>query len=85
MLTPEKIQEYLENIQDWAVTFVPKLIVAGLILWIGMKVAAKLEKLFAKMLSKAKIDIEVEEFLVSIIGMIMKLVVILVAAGVVCR
>jgi len=83
MLTPEKIQEYLENIQDWAVTFVPKLIVAGLILWIGMKVAAKLEKLFAKMLSKAKIDIEVEEFLVSIIGMIMKLVVILVAAGVV--
>lgn len=83
MINPEKIQEYLENIQDWAVVFVPKLLLAALVLWIGMKVAAKLEKLFSKMLSKAKIDIEVEEFLVSIIGMVLKFVVILIAAGII--
>lgn len=82
-MDPEKIKEYFEQFQDWAVVFVPKFILAILIIWIGLKIAKKLEDIFAKLLKNANIDIEIEEFLCSIISVLFKIVVFLIAAGVI--
>ncbi len=77
----DKFAEYSELILDWAVGFVPKLIIAALILWIGMKVVNKLAKLVQAGIDKSGIDPEISGFLGSIVAIIMKFVVIMAAAG----
>jgi len=80
-MNPEIVQEYLIKTQEWAVSFIPKLLLAVLILWIGLKVAKKLSRLISKSLDRAGIEIEVKEFLASIIDVILKGVVFLIAAS----
>lgn len=82
-MEPKKIQEYIGNIQDWAVTLIPKVLLAILIIWVGLKVVKKLSKLISMSLKKAGIEIEVEEFLGSIIDLILKGIVFLIAASIV--
>ncbi|MFT6334886.1 MAG: small conductance mechanosensitive channel [Halioglobus sp.] len=79
----EKIQEYIGEVQDWAVVFIPKVIIAVLIVWIGLKVVNKLSKVVSMSLKKAGIEVEVEEFLGSIIDLALKGVVFLIAASIV--
>jgi small conductance mechanosensitive channel len=82
-MEPEKIQEYIEGIQDWAVVFIPKVILAILIVWIGLKVVKKLSSLVSISLKKAGIEVEVEEFLGSVIDLVFKGIVFLIAASIV--
>lgn len=77
----DKLTEYAEGIMDWAVVFVPKLLVAVLILWIGMKIVRKISTLISKAIHSTGIDPEIAGFLGSIVDMVMKFVVILAAAG----
>ncbi|MGK0390738.1 MAG: small conductance mechanosensitive channel [Maribacter sp.] len=73
--------KYLTQLQDWAVAFVPRFFMALAILWIGFKVVKKLNILVAASLKKANIARETSSFLESIIDIIFKLIVLLVAAG----
>ena len=82
ILGTDKLAEYSENILDWAVSFVPKLVVAILILWIGMKIVKKLSNIIEAAISKSGIDPEISGFLGSIINIIMKFTVIMIAAGI---
>ena len=75
------VQKYLVKFTDWAVEFVPKLILAGLVLWIGFKIIKKLDALVDKSLEKANIGLEIAGFLSSIIGMVMKIIVVMIAAS----
>lgn len=76
-------EKYIELITDWAVVFVPKLILAILIIYIGLKLVKKLSKIFSVVLKKANIDIEIEAFLISFIDIILKIVVVLIGASIV--
>lgn len=76
-------EKYYGLVTDWAVLFVPKLIVSILVIYIGLKLVKKLSKVFSAGLKKANIDIEIEVFLLSLIDIIMKIVVILIAASIV--
>ncbi len=82
-MEPEKIQEYISQIQDWAVVFVPKLIISILVIWIGLKIAKRLSKLVSQALKKAGIEVEIQEFLGSIIDLALKGVVFIVAASII--
>ncbi|MEM9547135.1 MAG: mechanosensitive ion channel family protein [Bacteroidota bacterium] len=77
------IEKYYELITDWAVVFVPKLILSILVVWLGMKIVKKLSKVFTAVLKKANIDREIEEFLISLIDIFMKIVVVVIAASIV--
>ena len=77
------LAKYQTKVTDWAVEFVPKVFLALIILWIGMKIVKRLNKVMTAVLKKSGIDREVEEFLGSIIELVMKGIVILVAASVV--
>ena len=77
------IEKYLQLITDWAVVFVPKLIISLLIIYFGLKLVKKLGKVFSVILKKANIEIEIEEFLISLINIFMKIVVIVIAASIV--
>jgi len=82
-MEPEKIQEYISNIQDWAVVFVPKVIIAILVIWIGLKIAKKLSGIVTQALKKAGIELEIQEFLGSIIDLLLKVIVFIIAASIV--
>lgn len=82
-LSLTNIQKYGSDLMDWTVTFVPKLIVALLILWIGFKIVEKLSQLIGMGLEKAHLGVEITGFLKSIITTVLKIVVIAVAASVI--
>ncbi len=82
-LSLTNIQKYGQDFMDWAVIFLPKLILASLILWIGFKIANKVSKLLGAGIEKAKLDLEITEFLKSIISTVLKVIVIAVAASVI--
>ncbi len=82
-LSTDKLNQYLGNLMDWAVVFVPKLILASLVLFIGFWVARRVGTLLKGGIAKANVSNEVTTFLGSIIDIVLKLAVILVAASIV--
>lgn len=82
-LSTDKLNQYMGNLMDWAVVFVPKLILAALVLFIGFWIARRVGNLLKGGISRAKVSDEVTTFLGSIIDIVLKLAVILVAASIV--
>ncbi len=77
------LEKYFQLVTDWAVVFVPKLIISILIIYFGLKIVKKLSKVLSAVLKRASIEIEIEEFLLSLIDIFMKIVVIVIAASIV--
>ena len=77
------IEKYLTMLTDWAVVFIPKVLIAAIILYVGFKVVKKIDILIDKSLEKANIGPEVSGFLSSIIGMILKIIVVMMAASII--
>ncbi len=69
-------------IQQKAIIYVPKLLLGGLILWIGMKLANKLVNFLAKVLEKAGFDDTIRPFLVSMFSFIIKGALLLIVASI---
>lgn len=80
-MSPEKIQEYLDQLIDWVVTFAPKILMAILILIIGFFIVKRVSKVIKVGLEKSSLDYEITEFLGSLLETIMKLAVILFAVS----
>lgn len=78
-----KIQEYTGKAIDWAVALAPKLLVAILVLFIGLFLVKKISALLTRGLEKANLDIEIREFLSSILTILMKVAVFLIAASII--
>jgi len=78
----EKIQEYLGMLTDWAVKIVPKIILAVIALYIGLFIVKKLMKVIEKALLTANLEIEIREFLASLLGMILKIIIFFIAASI---
>jgi small conductance mechanosensitive channel len=75
----EKLKFYLDKTIDWGIEFVPKLILAFLIFWIGFKVVNRITKTVDKAILATGISQEIGEFLGNIIEMVMKAAIVLVA------
>ncbi len=83
MFSDEKIEEYLDKGMDWVVEFVPNLILAIFVLIIGFWIVKRLMRLVVKSLEKSNISLEVTSFLESIINIVLRFVVILLAASII--
>lgn len=77
----DKIQQYISDLTDWSVKFAPKLVAAILIIFIGLFIVKKLNKLIRLAFEKANLGIEVTEFLSSLMELLLKAVVFLFAAS----
>lgn len=77
-----KLDEYLNQFMDWAVVFVPKLLIAIVILMVGFWLVKKISGFIRTAFNKANISPEIGTFLNSILDIIMKFVVVLIAAGI---
>jgi len=79
----DKFNEYFQIAIDKAVFFLPRIIAAGLILWIGFKIVKKLVKWVGIALEKAGFSETLRPFLSSTLGIILKGVVLFVIASVI--
>ncbi len=78
----DKLQEYSNLLMDWAVEFVPKLLIAILIIFIGLYIVGKISKVIKVAFEKANLGVEVTEFLSSLMELLLKAVVFLFAASI---
>jgi len=82
-LSLNNLQEYGSNLMDWAVVFVPKLLMALIIIWLGFKIVNKISQVVGIGLEKANLGTEITEFLKSILSSVMKIMVLGVAASII--
>ncbi|MDB2606535.1 mechanosensitive ion channel family protein [Zobellia sp.] len=68
----EKINEYAQIAIDKAVFYIPKIFLAGLILWIGFKIAKKIVELVRMALEKTGFSETLRPFLSSTVGVLLK-------------
>ena len=68
----DKINEYLQIAIDKAVFYLPKIIFAGVILWLGFKVVKKLVKWVGMALRKTGFSETLRPFLSSTVSVILK-------------
>ncbi|WP_298472809.1 mechanosensitive ion channel family protein [uncultured Maribacter sp.] len=79
----EKIYEYLEIAQEKIVFFLPKIIMAGLIFWIGFKIVKKLVEWTNTALEKTGFSSTLRPFLTSIVGVVLKGAVLFIIATII--
>lgn len=77
-----KINEYSSLALDNIIKFAPSVIGAILILWIGFKVVKKIMSLVEKLLQKSNLSDSIRPFILSMLGVILKVFVVLAAAGI---
>lgn len=68
----DKLNEYVQIAIDKAVFYLPRMFVAGLILWIGFRVVKKLVQLVSIALQKTGFSETLRPFLASTIGVLLK-------------
>lgn len=78
----DKVAEYQTEFIDFLAHFVPKVILAGLVLWIGFKVINKLMLGVSIALNKAGFSKEIVTFLSSIADICLKVVLFFIVAGI---
>lgn len=68
----EKISEYIYIALDKVVFFLPKIALAGIILWIGFKIAKKMVSMSSNALEKTGFSPTLRPFLTSVVGVFLK-------------
>lgn len=75
------VENYIGKLAAYAIEMVPKIVLAILILFVGLKIIKRLQVVLQKWIEKSISDPEISGFLVSIIDIILRITVILVAAS----
>ncbi len=80
-MNSEQLEFYLSKAMDWAVVFVPKVLMAILVLIVGLFIAKRVSAGIKVGLQKANLGIEITEFLGSLFELLLKAIVVLFAAS----
>ncbi len=78
----DKLNEYLQIAIDKAIFYLPRIIAAGVILWIGFKIAKKIVQVVNAALKKTGFSETLRPFLSSTVGILLKGAVLFVIASV---
>ena len=76
------LQRYLQMAMDWGVIFIPKVLLAFIILWVGFKVLNKLNEITTKTLVSRNIDATIRPFFASMVDVSLRLVLFLLVASI---
>ncbi len=77
------LKDGLHALTELTVGFVPKLLIAILILWVGMKLAKMLKKVIIKALDKRGAEASLKTFLASLVDLLLKAMIVIMAMDVV--
>ncbi len=79
----DKVNTYLDKLTDLAVTYVPKLVLAIVVLLVGSFIIKRVVKLSAKIFEKRKFDKALKSFLLSMIKVALWVLLVITVAGMV--
>jgi len=79
-MNPEDIEKYSGKLQDWAVEFVPKVLLAVAILFVGLWVIKKVLKLTTMAFEKGGFSVEIQGFLGTVVAVILKVALVFIVA-----
>ncbi len=79
----DKVNVYIEKIGTMIIDFAPDLGLAIIVLWAGIKIVNKLAAIVGKALEKAGISENIRPFLISILGISLKVLIVFTAAGII--
>ena len=77
------VQDGLRALTELTVSFIPKLLIAILILWLGMKLAKMLKKLIVRTLERRNAEHSLQTFLGSLVDVLLKAMIIIMAMDVI--
>lgn len=77
------VKDAMTSIIDLTAKFVPKLITAILVLWIGFKLIKMLKKALTKLMDKQKLEMSLKSFLTSFLDVVLKILVIIMVMDIV--
>ena len=77
------VQDGLRALTELTVGFIPKLLIAILILWIGMKLAKMLKKFIVRTLERRNAEHSLQTFLGSLVDVLLKAMIIIMAMDVI--
>lgn len=77
------VQDGLHALTELTVSFIPKLLIAILILWVGMKLAKMLKKFIVRTLEKRNAEPSLKTFLGSLVDVLLKAMIIIMAMDVI--
>ena len=77
------IKDGIHSLTELTVSFVPKLLVAILVLWLGLKLANMLRKMIVKALDRRGAEGSLKTFLGSLVNLLLKAMVILMAMDII--
>ena len=77
----EKVTTLSEQLQNWMFNFGPKLVSALLVFIIGLFVINWVARIIAKSLNKKKVDVSLQSFLSSMVGVGLKVMLLITVAG----
>jgi small conductance mechanosensitive channel len=78
----DNFQRYLQMAMDWGVIFVPKVFMAVIILWVGLRLISKFNILTNKALTARNVDATIKPFFASLVDVGLKFVLFIVVAGI---
>ena len=78
----DNLQRYLQMAMDWAVIFVPKVLIAAVILWVGLRIISKLNIITTKTLSLRNIDATIRPFFASMVDVSLRFFLFIIVAGI---
>ncbi len=76
------MEKFIDQITEFAISFVPKIIGAILIIWIGFKIVNMLDRYVIKVLKKSKFDKSARWFVVSLVNIVLKMVLLIFSASI---
>ncbi len=78
----DNLQRYLQMAMDWAIVFVPKVFLAIIIFWIGIRLINKLNILTNRSLVSRNIDATIRPFFASIVDISLRIILFIIVAGI---
>lgn len=79
----DKLNAYLEIATEKIIFFAPKVALAFIVLWVGLKIIKKIEKPLYVLLQKAGLSDTIRPFLISIINFLAYIVIFFIVAGII--
>ena len=79
----DKLYEFLNIAIEKIIFFVPKLVLAGIIIWIGLKIISKITEMVRALLEKADFSPTVSPFIVSVLNVLLKIGLLFIVAAII--
>ncbi|PCJ67766.1 MAG: mechanosensitive ion channel protein [Bacteroidetes bacterium] len=82
-MDPKDIEKYSKDLQDWTVEFVPKVLLAVAILFIGLWLINKILKLTKMAFQTGGFSVEIQGFLGTVVNVVLKITLVFIVASIV--